>query len=448
MSSLLLPLALGLMKAGKEVVLVASENFREFVEGFGIAYRPIAGDSENLINSPAALKLLEGGNVFKFFYHLQKVSGESAVRSNHDMLDACRDADYLIANVLTLPVVFSIAERYNKKIAVVFLSLPPIPTREFPFQAVGVRGHRWINRLSYRLLGLSYAMIRKQVDTFRKSIGLPSANVLQACLRSNMLAIVAESGVLLRRPADWPPTAHVTGFLYLSPDQRAAQSVDTTPEGLGEWLTKGEKPVYIGFGSIPVPDRPRLIRALDGVLARYRVLLSAGWTRFGQLPVHPNMFVTKYSNHDWLLPRCCVAVIHGGIGTVGAVLRSGIPAVVVSVLADQPVNGKIIESKGLGMHIPFKKLTPERLVHAIGAVRTPATMERCRVAAERGKQRGRGRGGHRPAYGVDPQGGLQNRLYRKKAFPARFHDGDDLRLFLQRQTLPDPGRDQGCANQR
>ena len=194
-------LALGLKKAGKEVVLVASENF-----------------------------------------------------------------NYLVANVLTLPIVFSIAERYHKPIAVVFLSLPPIPTREFIFQAVGIKGHPWINRLSYRLLGLSYAMIRKQVNAFRKEIGLPSENGLQACLRSNMLAIVAESRVLLQRPADWPPNAHVT--------------------------------------------------------------------------------------------------------------------IIVSVLADQPVNGKIIERKGLGVHIPFKRLTPERLVQAIGAVKTPETIERCRAAAQ------------------------------------------------------------------
>jgi len=374
-------LALALMRSGKEVVLVASENFKEFVEGFGVSFRPVAGDSEQLINSPAALKLLEGGNVFKFFYHLQKVAGESAVRSNRDILEACKDADYLVANVLTLPIVYSIAEKYHKKVAVVFLSVPPIPTREFPFQAVGVRGHPWLNRLSYRLLGLSYAMIRKKVDDFRKEIGLPAANVLQSCLRSDLLAIVAESRVLLQRPADWPSNAHVTGFFYLPQDLRAAHGGDEAPEGLEDWLARGDKPVYMGFGSIPVPDRQRFIRALEGVLTRHRVVLNAGWTRFDELPAHPGLFVTKYSNHDWLLPRCGVAVIHGGIGTVGAVLRSGIPSVIVSVLADQPVNGKIIEKSGLGAHIPFKRLTPERLVAALQAVNTAAVVERCRAAA-------------------------------------------------------------------
>ncbi|MDR3715263.1 MAG: hypothetical protein P4L51_20855 [Puia sp.] len=43
------------------------------------------------------------------------------------------------------------------------------------------------------------------------------------------------------------------------------------------------------------------------------------------------------------MPHCSAAIIHGGIGTVAAALHSGTPIIVVSILADQPVNGKMIE---------------------------------------------------------------------------------------------------------
>src|SRR5882757_7292005 len=82
-------LALALMERGHAVTVVAPENFREFVEGFGVSYLPVKGDAEHLINSPEALRLLEGGSVFKFFYHLQKVSAETADESNRDILEAC-----------------------------------------------------------------------------------------------------------------------------------------------------------------------------------------------------------------------------------------------------------------------------------------------------------------------------------------------------------------------
>jgi sterol 3beta-glucosyltransferase len=381
-------LALALMEKGHDVTIVASENFREFVEGFGVQYLPVAGNSEQLLNSPEALKLLEGGSIFKFFYHLQKVSAQTADQSNRDILEACSNFDGLVTSVIPLPLVYSIAEKFRKKCAVVFLSAPPIPTREFPFQVFGAKGHPWINRLSYRLMGLGYAMISKQINRFRNEIGLPITNVMKACLQSDMLAITAVSQQFIKQPHDWPPNAHVTGFFYLPSSAREKPSMNEIPEGLEEWLAKGEKPVYMGFGSIPIPDKEKLFHALQGVLAERRVVFGAGWSILngvgaagGGLPAHPNLFVTKYVNHDWLLPRCSTAIIHGGIGTVSAALRSGLPLIVVSILADQPVNGKIIEQKKLGCHLPFKKLSPEKLLQAINAAEDHLIKENCSATA-------------------------------------------------------------------
>jgi UDP:flavonoid glycosyltransferase YjiC (YdhE family) len=374
-------LALALMEKGREVTIVAPENFREFVEGFGVPYWPVTGNTERQINSPTALKILEGGSIFKFFYHLQKVAAETADQSNRDILEACSNFDHLIVSVLPLPIVYSIAEKYRKKCTVVFLSVPPIPTREFPFQVFGAKGHVWFNRLSYRLMGLAYAMISQQVNRFRKEIGLPPANVMKACLRSDMLAITAVSQLLVQQPRDWPANAHVTGFFFLPQSARQKPGIDELPEGLQEWLAKGDKPVYMGFGSIPIPDQARFLRTLEGVLPKKRVVLGVGWSILDGLPVHPDLFVVKYVNHDWLLPRCSAAIIHGGIGTVGAALRSGTPLIVVSILADQPINGNMIERKKLGYHIPFRELSPQRLLGAIHATEDHVIRENCNAAA-------------------------------------------------------------------
>lgn len=371
-------LALALMDKGHDVTIVASENFRDFVEGFGVPYLPITGNTEQLLNSPEALRILEGGSIFKFLYHLQKVSARTADQSNRDILEACSHFDGLVTSVIPLPNVYSIAEKFGKKCAVVFLSAPPIPTREFPFQAFGSKGHPWLNRFSYRLMGLGYAMISKQVDQFRRSIGLPVTNVMKACLQSDMLALTAVSQQLIRQPHDWPPNAHVTGFFYLPP---SANEMNEIPEGLEDWLAKGDKPLYMGFGSIPIPDNEKLLHTLQGILAKRRVVFGAGWSILKNIPAHPNLFVTKYVNHDWLLPRCSTAIIHGGIGTVSAALRSGIPVIVVSILADQPVNGQMIEQKKLGYHLPFKKLSPEKLLRAIHATDDQKIKETCRATA-------------------------------------------------------------------
>jgi sterol 3beta-glucosyltransferase len=369
------------MERGHQVTIVTNENFRAFVESFGVPYLPITGDTEKIINSPDALKLLEGGSIFKFFYHIQKVSAETADQSNRDILQACANFDQLITSVLPLPLVYSIAEKQGKKLAVVFLSVPPVPTKEFPFQVFGTKGHPWFNRLSYQLTGLAYLMIRKKMNEFRKEIGLPPTNVMKALLKSNTLAITAISQLLLPQPKDWPSNAHVTGFLFLPPATREKPGQTEIPDGLEAWLAKGDIPVYMGFGSIPIPDQAKLILALRGVLVKKRVILAAGWSTLNNLPDHPHLFVVKYVNHGWLLPRCSAAIIHGGIGTIAAVLRSGKPAIVVSILADQPVNGKMIEQKNLGFHIPFKQLSPEKLLQAIHAAQDHVIIENCMAAA-------------------------------------------------------------------
>jgi sterol 3beta-glucosyltransferase len=376
-----LALALALKNKGHDVTIVASENFKEFVEGFGIAYIPLTGDSESTINSPEALRLLEGGNAFKFIYHLVKITERTAIQQNREILQACERFDHLIVSVLPLPIVYSIAEKFQKKCAIVFLSLPPIPTREFPYQALNFNIPSWLNKFSYRTLGIAYRMTSKMIDRFRMEIGLPPGNVLKAMLSSNTLAILAESQELVKRPADWPPNAHVTGFFYLPPAVRATHSRDAMPHELEDWLQAGEPPVYIGFGSIPVPNPQQFYQALQGVLTKKRVVLGKGWSVLDDLPDHPGLFVAKYFDHDWLLPRCSAAVIHGGIGTVAAVLKSGIPLVVVSILADQPINGKTIEQRKLGFHIPFKKLTAQRLLTAIDKTQTPAIIASCRTTA-------------------------------------------------------------------
>ena len=46
-------------------------------------------------------------------------------------------------------------------------------------------------------------------------------------------------------------------------------------------------------------------------------------------------------------------------------LRHNLPVVVVSFYTDQPTWGKIVERNGLGVHIPVRKLTSEKLLKGI-----------------------------------------------------------------------------------
>jgi sterol 3beta-glucosyltransferase len=44
-------LALGLMVKGHKVTLSATEDFKDFVEGFGVKFQPLWGNAETMMNS-------------------------------------------------------------------------------------------------------------------------------------------------------------------------------------------------------------------------------------------------------------------------------------------------------------------------------------------------------------------------------------------------------------
>lgn len=74
--------------------------------------------------------------------------------------------------------------------------------------------------------------------------------------------------------------------------------------------------------------------------AGVRAVVLGGWARIGadSLPESLRAYAEEHVlfcpgslPHEWLLPQCSCAVIHGGAGTTAAVLRSGVPCVVTRV---------------------------------------------------------------------------------------------------------------------
>jgi UDP:flavonoid glycosyltransferase YjiC (YdhE family) len=131
-------------------------------------------------------------------------------------------------------------------------------------------------------------------------------------------------------------------------------------------LSKGEKPIFIGFGSIPIPNKKLIGELIENLLnANQRIVFILGSSTINELAPHPNLAMIKSIDYNWLLPRCKLAIFAGGIGTIDCVLKAGIPMVLLSILADQPYNAKMVAAKGSAIHIPFNKITLNKLLIAI-----------------------------------------------------------------------------------
>jgi len=118
---------------------------------------------------------------------------------------------------------------------------------------------------------------------------------------------------------------------------------------------------------MPASNPERLLQlVLDVVRTNScRGVLCAGWTHLKK-EEHKDLFICDKIPHDWLFPKCEALVIHGGVGTTGAALRSGRPVVVCPVFADQPFWGRTVARLGCGpVPIPFKDLDSVKLSTAL-----------------------------------------------------------------------------------
>jgi sterol 3beta-glucosyltransferase len=378
-------LALGLQKKGHRVTLAAPENFKNFVEGYGVDFFSLHGNVEELLHTPAAVKLLKAGNSFTVVRHLQKSSDSSRPKINEGLLKLCGEADALVTSTLNFFFVAVIAEKLNKKWALILPNPPATPTREFPFPDFDFMRFPAYNLLSYRVLVFFYwQLYKKRVNAFRVSLGMYVAakNMLHTMDEQKVLTLYNFSAQLIPQPADWEQHYQITGFMYLP---AATIKNDNSNSELAAWLQNGKAPVYIGFGSIPVPDPDLLSNVLNELLAatNHRIILCKGWSKLTGLPSHANLFIIDQADHEWLLPNCKAAVFHGGAGTLAAVMKAKIPAIIVSIFGDQPMWGKTVARKKIGAHIPFKKLTAKKLIAAIDETQTPSIRNNAFAAGEK-----------------------------------------------------------------
>lgn len=386
-------LALGLIDKGHRVTLLAPQNFKGLVESYGITFHALYGDAEKLLYTPEALKVLRSGNTFSLMRYMQKGGREIQTQISTDVLKGCEPADVLISNVLSIIWVQAVAEKLNKKWGIVQLNPPSVPTKEFPFAGLAFFDSPYYNLFSHRLVRYFFWKFnKKDLNIFRQSLGLPvcKTNPLDTVIKDNILNIHGFSQQLIRQPSDWNSNSLITGFLFVPQKIRESQDIEKPSDELLNWLSAGKKPIYVGFGSMPIPNPELFGDIINKIVATtgLRVVFCKGWSVMPNLKAHPNLFEVNYINHEWLFPQCMCAIVHGGAGTTAAVLKAKLPLIIVSVFGDQPWWGNIIQNKQLGVHIPFKQITTKKLLKAIVFVQTPQVIKNVNNIGETIEQEG------------------------------------------------------------
>lgn len=356
-----LTLAIELKKIGYNVLLGAPENFKDFIEQYSIEFHKISGNVEAVLYESDIQKLLESGNTFSLINKLQKSSDRNFDAVCDDLYNGCVKVDYIITSTIPLFYISSIAEKLDKKFINISLNPPLVKTSEYPFYDLDFLNFGLYNKFSFNLINLFiWLNYKKRVNKLRVRINLPiiHSNPYHDFDRFLVPTLFAFSQYLIKRPKDWKSNYKITGSIFFTDKTQLSQDIST-------WLSKGKKPIYIGFGSIPLPNK--MIDCINYLItcSNERIIICKGWSKISNLESSDRLLVIDSINHELLFPQCSVIIFHGGAGTLSAALKAGCPTIIVSIFADQPTWGKIIHKNKLGYHIPIKKLTCLSLTEAI-----------------------------------------------------------------------------------
>ncbi|KAF9049628.1 glycosyltransferase family 1 protein [Hymenopellis radicata] len=350
-------LGLGLMKEHHRVTIVTHEEYKEWVEGFGIGHRTAGGDPGALMKLSVENKMFSP----EFFKESLQNFRPWLDQLLLDSWEACQGADVLLESPSAMAGVH-IAEALNIPYFRTF-TMPWTKTAEFPhaFLSPPVE-YSTFNSASYVLFSnVMWTATSGQINRWRRHT-LKIGNTDMGHLAQSKIPFIYNfSPAVVPKPLDWSDSICVSGYWFLdNPDLNWSP-----PETLVEWMDKARadnKPiVYIGFGSITVPHPNRVTsRIIKAVLkSDVRAIISKGWSARmsgnddGPAPEYPpECYALEKIPHDWLFPRIDVALHHGGAGTTGASLRAGIPTLIKPWFGDQFFWASRVQKLGAGLRVP------------------------------------------------------------------------------------------------
>lgn len=362
-----------LQKDGHRCRIATHPEYEDWVTHHGIEFRSIGGDPGELMklcidNSFLSVSFIKEGT--KFFYSWFEGLLQSAY-------DACQGTDAIIESPSAM-----VGVHMAEKLGVPYFRSMPFPftrTTKFPHPFAVTQssaGGRVYNDMTYVMIDMAlWAGTSKHVNRFRRNVlKLPSTNLDRLSLWK-VPYIYSFSPTVVHPPKDWADYIHCTGYWFLDNPDKAWQP----DPALVSFLQNDGRPiVYVGFGSIIVPDAEETTRIIVQAVLQsgVKAIICKGWSTRGKsdkkedgvlLDQYPGtIYHLEAVPHDWLFPQIQGVVHHGGAGTTAAGLRAGLPTIIKPFFGDQRFWGQRIEELQVGLCL--NKLNKGSLADALTTI--------------------------------------------------------------------------------
>lgn len=351
-----------LKKLDKKVQIVGGKSFEDFIKGYGIDFFPLSADYQSIDIDPKLLQEAQSSDSpLKMLLTFNKMK-KYVIGLTEEMFLACKGSQMIIYHPGC-----SVGYFAGIKLGIPSILAAPFPmhkTKEFA-SLIAYGKTKMPKALSYQLLqGMLWmasktgivAFYKKEYGKLPENFGSPFEKV-----DKNHPALISCSNFVFSRPKDWNENIHQTGYWFVE------ETIDYHPsEELSNFLASGEKPIYIGFGSVfdnkHKDETVKIVVAALGKSGKRGILCGMG--AIDNLP--ENLLAINSIPHSWLFDRVSLVCHHGGAGTTAAGFKAGVPSIIIPFSNDQFAWAHRAYDLGVGSAPIYRKhLTADKLSSAI-----------------------------------------------------------------------------------
>jgi UDP:flavonoid glycosyltransferase YjiC (YdhE family) len=342
-----------LLRRGHDVSIAVPPNLFGLVQSAGLTAVSYGPDSEQQLNTATDYIV---GNMKNPYGGLPEAAERVAqiwLDKGTGLASLAAEADLLVTGMNEQRLAANIAEYHH----IPLVALHFFPSRIQPSDQ------------------LKSMLVKASEDPLRRSLGLPEAPEPAALLEIQAY----DERCLPGQPADWAePGKPFVGALTLE------SPADADDEVLS-WIADGTPPIYFGLGSTPISPPADIVAMIIAAAAQLgeRLLVCAGPNDLSEFDHFDHVKFVGAVSHAAILPDCRAVVHHGGSGTTAAVMRAGVPSLILWLWLDQPVWAAGVQQLEIGCGRRFLDVTEQSLVADLTSILTPEYLSRARnIAAE------------------------------------------------------------------
>lgn len=324
-----------MIKRGHEFRILTSEAFRPLIESKGVTFLRLDTDADHVMK----YMVTDYKTSLDFVKGLFKLKKENP-RFMEQTIDAIKGSDLVMYGTCSAFTRHA-AEYLGIKCARYFYS-PMDPTRQYSLYTDDFNSDKVLKSYDGLSDGMSLITI-VALNKWRKSVGLPkwkkSSRYTELGGRK-VLTFYPTSPLLMPPDPTWGDHIHVTGYWY-HPGESIKEFEES--EELTDFLTAGEKPIFVAFGKAESPELARLqLLTLDALKKTgIRAVVQAYQIPKKDKINTDKLFFIDNVPYAYIFEKVRAVVHHGGNTTNGLGLRAGLPTLVIALALDQYFYGRV-----------------------------------------------------------------------------------------------------------